>query len=259
MNQKLSLVILALAHVLCGLTTGFFAENGPPEILLAIYVGLFFSQTSLLGIWGGLATLGWPIRLVGVTIGLAYLGPQFCFSLGNWGSELLLLVFLSTVVVAGVMLVVRWFMARLERTAMATNSVSAEGLQFSIRHLMLLTFVIGCILGIGRWLQPYFQRADQLAFILTLSLCFVSVGVTSVWALLGRAHLILRSCVVLFIGLLTACIPTYSLEEGELWFWITMMIVEATVLLASLFVVRLCGFRLVRTSYGKTTGRPEVP
>ena len=217
MNHRLSFVILALAHILCGLTIGFFAEDDQNDILPAIYIGLFFSQTSLLGIWGGLATLGWPIRLVGVTMGMAYLGPQFCFSMGNWGPELLLLVFLSTVAVAGVMLVVRRFMARLERTAMAMISGSAEGLQFSIRHLMLLTFVIGCILGIGRWLQPYFQRADQLAFILTLSLCFVSVGVTSVWALLGRAHLILRSCVVLFIGLLTACIPTYFLGDGELW------------------------------------------
>ena len=90
-NRKLSLVFLALAHIFCGQAIGFFAESGRPEIISAIYIGLFFSQTSLLGIWGGFATIGWPMRLVGVTIGIAYLSLQFCFSLNEWDFELPLL------------------------------------------------------------------------------------------------------------------------------------------------------------------------
>jgi len=248
MNCTIRLAILAIVHVVCGLVLGYFAEDGPPNFFLAFYLGLFFSQTSLLGIWGGLANTAWPLRLAGVALGMTYLGPQMCFSLNEWGFEIFLLVFLTTVAVAGVMLVVRRFKARLARNAKGSLSTGLEGLQFSIRHLMLLTLVVACTLAIGKWLQPYFSSVQRMAYLLTISLCFVSVGVTSVWASLGRAHLLPRCGGVFSIGLLTASIPTYLFERGDVWFWTAMMITEVMVLLVSLLVVRRCGFRLVRVS-----------
>jgi len=149
-----------------------------PEILDPIYEGLIFGQIGLLGIWGGLATHGPSIRLVGVAIGLAYLTAQNCFSVNNWGLWSLLFVFLPTVTVAGVMLVIRRFVAKLERPATTTISPPAEGLQFSIRQMMLFTLVVGCLLGIVRWLQPDVRHLEISTLFATVLLCGVSIAVS---------------------------------------------------------------------------------
>jgi len=256
MNHKYIFTALLILHLLCGLICGYIAEDGPPMALLALYIGLFFSQTSLLGIWGGLAPYNWPIRLIVVTFGIAYLAPQFCFSLDEWDAEIFILVFLSTIVVAGVMLFVRKYFARLQRTSGAAISPNTEGLQFSIRHLMLLTLVISCTLAIGRLLQPHFRDVEQLTFILIISMCFVSVGLMSAWAMLGSHYVILRGFVVLVVSSMTAAIPAFLLGRGEPWLWTSMMFLEASFLLLSLFIVRQCGFRLVRISYEKMPSGP---
>lgn len=250
MNHKLTLIILVVVHVISGLIIGYFAEEGEGMVLLTGYIGLFFCQTSLLGIWGGLATYKWPIRLFGVIFGIAYLVPQLCFSLNDWDANVILLVILSTIVVAGVMLIVRRFFARLQRTSNAALSVSAEGLQFSIRHLMLLTLAISCTLAIGRLIQPHFQSGPQLAIVVVVGMCFVSVGLMSAWAMLGTRHVILRGIVVLVVSLVAALIPPLLwMGLSDLLRWTLMMTWEASFLLVSLYVVRRCGYRLVRLSY----------
>lgn len=81
------------------------------------------------------------------------------------------------------------------------------------------------------------------------SLCFASVGVASVWAMLGQPHLVFRSSVVLGITALTAAILSYFADQGDFeffWYRVAVMVVEAICLLGSLYVVRRNGFRLVR-------------
>jgi hypothetical protein len=231
---------------------GFFAFLRGPEIVDAIYEGLIFGQIGLLGIWGGLATYGQngqngrSIRLVGVAIGLVYLTAQSCLSVNNWELWSLVFVFLPTVTVAGVMLVIRRFVAKLERPITATISSPVEGLQFSIRQMLLFTLVVGCFLGIVRWLQPqvrYLERPTLFAIVLV---CCVSIAVTAVWATLGQGHPFRRGFAVSLYGLLMGCISYLATRNGALWYWIAIMMVEAIVLQASLLVVRQCGFRLVR-------------
>lgn len=154
------LIILAIAHVLCGLVLGYIAEDGPEPFWLAIYLGLLFSQTSLVGMWGGLARRRWQVRLGGVVVGVVYLWFQCCFSLARWGIEPLILVFVSTVAVAVVFLLLRQFLARLETLEETATASTAEGLHFTIRHLMLLTLAVACSLTLGRWPQPYLQDVD---------------------------------------------------------------------------------------------------
>lgn len=249
MNRNPSFVILSLVHLVCGWVLGFFAEDRPHSTLLAIYIGLFFSQTSLLGIWTGFAKFSWRFRLVGFVLGIGYLLPQFCFSLDDWDFNLYVLVILSASVVAGAMIFVRRFYATLDLNATQSYPIKAEGLQFSILHLMLLTGIVGCLLAIGQWLEPFFRASNQMALVLTIGLCFVSVGITSAWAMLGRDRTLIRSVIVLAISLLTSLIPAYCVDGGAFRFWGVIMTVEATVLLVSLFVVRRIGYRLVGLSY----------
>ncbi len=251
-KQKAAIAILVAVHVITGLVLGWFVEDGSATFVSALFIGLVFSQTSLLGFWGGLGMNRWPVRLLGVIVGTAYLGPMFGISIRELNFEMLFLVVLSTVAVAAVLLVVRRLVAQIQRSGELSITASQEGLQFSIRHLMLLTFVVACTLGIGRWLQPYFSGVIILAELATISLCFVSVGLASVWAMFGKSPPLIRSIVVLLIAASSGCIPAYSFNTSEYSFWISMMLAEAVFLLVSLWIVRLCGYRLVRLSRSHT-------
>ena len=196
---------------------------------------------------------GWqPIvgrsECLAVLLGFSYLSTQFCYSLIDWSIENVVIVGVSTIAMTCAMLVVRWFNARLRRLTDVEMSATTEGLQFSILHLMLLTFVVACMVFFGQWLQPRIPAARDFTSILALSLCFSAVGLTSVWTMLGQKYLLIRGSAVLFIGFLAASIPTYLTGGSDLWFWLTIMISESTFLLASLYVLRRCGFRLIRVS-----------
>ncbi len=241
------LLVLLGVHIVCGIGLGFFANvNGPVELGIIVFVGVLFSQTSLLGLWGGLAIVGLPVRFIGVTIGIAYLIPLYSLSASDWGFEVMLLIFFATAVVACVMLVVRWRWARLENITAETFAVQAEGLQFSIRHLMILTFVIACTLGAGRWLRPVFHGSAQWSELFVFGLCFVIVALISAWAMLGRSYVLLRTFVVLVICASMGGLLAFLLDREAYWTWILLLLTEASAILASLYVVRRAGYRLVR-------------
>ena len=79
-HRNLPLVALVAMHIIAALVLGWVAEDGQPTLPLAVYIGLTFSQTSLLGFWGGLGTSHWLLRLGGVALGIAFLVPTF-----DWG------------------------------------------------------------------------------------------------------------------------------------------------------------------------------
>ena len=59
---------------------GFVPRPGP-SLAAAVFVGIVFCQTSLLGIWGGLGMSSWWNRLLGVMVGMGYLGLLLDFCL----------------------------------------------------------------------------------------------------------------------------------------------------------------------------------
>ncbi len=185
-------------------------------------------------------------RFLGVTIGIAYLIPLYGLSASDWGFEVMLLIFFATTVVACVMLFVRWRWARLENITAETFAIQAEGLQFSIRHLMILTFVIACTLGAGRWLQPVFHGSTQWSQLFVFGLCFVIVALISAWAMLGRSYVILRTFVVLIMSALMGGLLSFLIDGAAYWTWVLLLLTEASAILASLYVVRRAEYRLVR-------------
>ena len=60
---------------------GDSGHNGPSDTLEAVFAGIVFSQVSLLGIWAGMASNPWYVRLAGAAIGNGYL----CVPLGLSG------------------------------------------------------------------------------------------------------------------------------------------------------------------------------
>jgi hypothetical protein len=78
-------------------------------------------------------------------------------------------------------------------------------------------------------------------------LLIVMIGVTSVWATLGRGYVVIRSIVVLSIGLVSFAsvflIHFYGLMLCAI------LLTHVVVTLTSLYIVRLCGYRVVRIAY----------
>ncbi len=247
-RRHLPLVIFVGVQFLCFIAAGIFLPD--PDENLFLY-GMFYSQNFLLGIWGGLSANKWFIRLVGVTLGIVglILIFHFCFEGGTIDEYLLVCILVSTTTI--VMRNIRGWLARLELTTESSRSENVEGLQFSIRHLMVLTLFVGCILTVGRWIQPYFSAGSSGTILIAVELCFLTVGVISVWATLGNGYVLLRSLIVLMISLFAAVALVYAVEGAvKNVIFCTLVGVMAIFTLASLYVVRRSGYRMVRISSG---------
>jgi len=146
--------------------------------------------------------------------------------------------------VAAVLLIVRCFRIRIVRQ---TVPVSAAGrLQFAIRDLMILTVVVACVTAFGKWLLTVEFTPFEPGHVALIYLPFVTIGLLSVWpALSARRPLLPCGIFVVIAGGVGMCFNAFGLPMGTA-FGVTMTSVEALSLVASLLVVRSCGYRLVR-------------
>jgi hypothetical protein len=118
-----------------------------------------------------------------------------------------------------------------------------------------LTFAAGVLIAVGRTLEPFYSAADDWSYVLTLAICFIAMGLTSVWAMLGRRHVAARCLVTFAIAMLVGMIPWWIDRDAELWLWIPIMLFQTACLLGSLGVVRILGWRLIRRRLATTDGR----
>ena len=258
-NTTLTFWCLALIHALSGWLAGWFSATSPGDVWEIVFIGLLFSQFVLLGIWGALAKYRLPTRLLGVAFGIAYFTTQNSFLNGGATSTNLIFVLIPTAVVAGIMHVVRKHIATLVYPGMAISVTNGKKRpQFSIRHLLLLTLCVSFLLATGKWLAPFLSDTQEpLIEVAFFGLLPSLVGTGSVWAMLCEGRVIIRSCAVLFIGvllvsgfgyLLFAYFFSFSIWYDLVLFFIQILFVEAISLLLSLYVVRQCGIRLVRSA-----------
>jgi hypothetical protein len=147
--------------------------------------------------------------------------------------------------------------ARFLRVVIGLDSslVASKGrIQFSIRHLMILTFVVACLTAISKWLHPHL-REDELLWILSAAGVFGLVGVLPVWFVLATRQPLRYSVGLVALG---ACVG-YCFTR----FW---QIIDASALTAataiqmmavcaSLLVVRSCGYRLMWLGPSRATDR----
>ena len=127
------------------------------------------SQTSLLGIWGSLGTSPWWKRLIGVVVGISYLVPVLGIGMDESVLITFILVVAVTSFVAIPLLIVRLFRIAIRLDDSPVASVGR--IQFSIRHLMILTFVIACLISIGKLVQTHALRTvrSSICFLITLA------------------------------------------------------------------------------------------
>jgi hypothetical protein len=264
-TRRWRITTLVAVHVF---TSGFIpfrneiSEAVGSTHLATLQVSLFHCQVGLLGIWGGLGTNRWPSRLLGVGAAITYLSSLIAISLRphfsgtgypeNSATLSDVVKIIVTVVVAPAMLValmsliVRRTIAQLRVDHEDAAVENAPRLQFSIRHLMLVTLLVSITMpvGIGIWRDLEFNR-DGLR---TGATIFILAWMTTWAALAKRAAYI---PIFLTLGFTTIVGLGIDYSKGNSGFpYATAAMVSTYVFsLASLLVVRGCGYRVVRIKY----------
>jgi len=230
-------------HLAVGLVLGGITRWWDPEYLVFALAGIAFAQASLLGIWGAFGSGSWVIRLIGVGVGVPYLGLVFGFAIDELEFEIVLMVAATAVSVAGPLLVARHFGA--EVTYDRTNDPMRPQTQFSIRQLMLLTVVVACLLTLGRWLRPGLVVHDAV-FVGVVAGTFAVIGVAAPWSLMGTGRMWATVPVLFGLAVAVAFAPPRLTPAEDTPLWATATLTEALTVALTLGVLRHRGYRLRR-------------
>lgn len=255
--------ILIAAHVACDLisvavSTTPWRVFGPAVVA---FVALLSSQVCLLGIWAALGTTRWPRRLAGVLLGLGIVVGVSVAAESHWRSDLgsfLLLVGITGAAAGAValfLLVLRAWSLRVARLEAGATVDVAEGLQFTIRDLLILTTVVAILLSLGkiiRWLGPGFSGLHiPLPELGVMILGVVSVALLTLWTGLGLGSPARRLFVLLPFCVATGLFIPYFQGYSPWWryvVWVSVTVGEAMLVVVSLWVVRVEGYRLIRSN-----------
>jgi hypothetical protein len=238
---------LSVGHVIVGVTTALvtqFVGHFSMEWGYA-FVGLIFGQSSLLGIWCGLGTSPWWVRTIGGMIGIGCLSLLLSLGVDEWDLTIPLVVAMAASVVVFVLLIVRGFRVVIHQ--MSQPIVTTTRVQFSIRHLMILTLVIACLVSIGRFLQPFLPHGDVWFRLLLFAVTGGVVGILPVWFVLATTRPVPYGVGVVAAGAFAG----YWIGQFDMFhegIWMTLTTSEALAVVVSLLIVRSCGYRLVRLS-----------
>ena len=152
---------------------------------------------------------------------------------------------IATLTLTGILWLIRIYTADLKHFSNGTTA-SREGLQFSIRGLMLFTLAVAVLITLAKQLRQLVDGPD--VWVITIwGICFVVANLAAIWAMLGLGKPLSRSTVVLTISLALGALFAYVIDEGsEAYLYImTIMALQTLFLLASLAFLRGEGYRFV--------------
>lgn len=255
-GEQLPIWLLLAAHVGLGPFFCIWAAieegNGfvlPSPLIIPLY-GFVLAQTLLLTFWTIFSSAAWWIRLTGLVVGSIYL--EFTIALGIQTPYYDLLPAMVAVGGTAVFGAIRWRCTSLRRFSQKTPQRGQEGVKFSIRGLMLFTFVVAVmIIGVREFRENVPGGVPELFEMFVWSLCILVTGVAATWVGLGLARPMLGNIGVSLLSAILGALFVYGIIQGGpfAYFYITLtMVLQAAVLIASLLVVRSCGYRLVRRS-----------
>jgi hypothetical protein len=249
-DKRLQLQFLALVHIVLGGVTGILApvELSTPfglgHISVVPFIASALCQAFLLSFWVAASHVPPWMRLAGLVAGAVYLEALVPSDLRR---EVMGISTITIVVTTATLLVVRWLGVRFRRQNDPGQSAvhEPEGLRFSIRGLMIFTAVVALICAVVRALEG---SRSPLLLIPVWAMCFVAVGLVSLWAVLGYSQPLRRGPVVFVLSPVLGAIVAFVAGVHQAgWVYILLiMLLYPAALLGSLLVVRSCGYRLVR-------------
>lgn len=243
--RNAAIPILVLVHIVAAAMSWFFSVDRP-AFSTAIFFGVLFCQASLVGIWSGLGMTHWALRMMGLTGGTVCLAFELGTAIDHLDVEIFVIVAVPSVLVASVTWVVRLAKGNMRRVGRGQMEDNQEALQFSIRHLMILTFLVACLLAVGKILTPRVVGMGNGMEVALLGLCYAAVALTSVWAMLGSGRPVMRGIFVFLIAVPAGYGGGYLIDgPADSLFWLSTTVIQAALLVGSLYAVRLAGYRFV--------------
>ena len=225
------LQILAVAHLALVVVTGVFA---PVElhtlfefkhILTVPFFASAFSLLFLLSLWGAASQdMLWK-RLAGLVTGVLYLEAFLSGRAANFRREVQGIWTITMFVIMGPLLVLRRFGVIVKRQDDLSQPARPEpkGPRFSIRGMMIVTAAVALLCVEARDLQAF----GVLRFLLKLviAMCFVAVGLLSLWAALGEASPLRRAPAVLVLSaVLGAYLAMFAHPVGRVYILLIMVL-----------------------------------
>jgi hypothetical protein len=239
---------LVVAHVVVGFVAALLKRSFGSDLgwAMVAYGGINCGQICLLGIWSGLRTTGHWKRLAGAVLGVVVL--YLSLGLANGELDIVPLVFLVVAVafVATPFLIARYI--GIVISADSSPTTKAIRIQFAIRHLLILTFVVACVFSFGRVAQS-FPSPQRLAIyvVICYAVMFTVVGVVPAWFIFATKWPVPYGIALVAISACSGYCLGQIIDTPEDRFPVLAVVTAAAlVVVVSLFVVRLCGYRLVR-------------
>ena len=233
--------------------------------LLWAACAVWLGQLMLLGFWAGMGTSKPVHRAFGTLFGVAYVGiwpivgqvlspyaqtPSIggvLFDLGSKG--------MMVVLVAGVFLLFRRTGTELRHVADAADAGPPGRFQYSILHVLLIISVAAVVLGLVQSARGPGQTTPHAWRIVgRQALLFVSMLVNffcAAWAVLGPGRTRLGVSLVLLVAALLGMALSLgaNMDRGPRWLLVSFILIfllATVIVIASLLVVRSCGYRLIR-------------
>ena len=254
-------VIVVLLQIGFVSLLGFGVEDGPPNVRLAMFLGVLFGQAALLGFAAGIVLLTLPQRCGLVLIGVGYLSLQLVLSLED--TPALVALCLASLIPLNALTV---FPGRSRWRALCGLPASPQPSQFQLWHLFLLTTAVAASIVLVRGL-PAGQVGWRLwSFVVVLTLNSWIPLLAS--RLLGSSGSLRYLAVAFGATLLGWLFTTWGgfLDSG---LWIGLLVVQATYILVNLqlsrWLIGMSSFTippsrlLLPTPHGTTERIPDDP
>ena len=231
------------------LITLFIYDGTSPTVLGTIHIGLSLASTVFAACWFCIAT-HWkriPVALfVFFGLGLIFGYTEFHF---DW-FLFLLPFFVALPVLLTIELTKLFCSGRFARLEANNTDNYREGIQFGIRHLVLLTTAVAIMCGLWNALAPLaddvWNSAGGIFQILALIGGTISLyTLLSVWSLLGRWK-IWRFGTMLLLGSVAIASTVWLAASGSRGFWIAMFVICWIALIILLTLLRIEGYRFVK-------------
>jgi hypothetical protein len=251
-RRRWGFVWLIIIHVVLGImgvlatryaSPSFDSRYDPSQLVAGVFIGLVFSQTSLLGIWGSLGNSLWWKRVIGISVGVSYLGLLLGNGVDEIDSSIFILVAVATSFVAMPLFIARSLRVALRRELALLQPVPR--VQFSIRYLLILMIVVACVISLGKLIRYHLDDGDIFTRLISLALTCGVVGMLPVWLVFAAKRPIPYSIGLVIVGACAGYYLALALSDGVA-IWATAMVTEAVSVVVSLLVVRSWGYRLVR-------------
>jgi hypothetical protein len=307
LRKNRALRCLVLAHLFVATALWWWEERAhslalPPAAFLAAFLG----QVGLLGVWAALAPVRWPWRVIGAGAGTLIWSKTYAYRwwggdfraddwfrdlkwairdsfdprvwLNNWHFRMEPLAAMIVLGVAAALVAVCRRKAHLRKCDPATLGPPLAERHFSLRHLLLLVFVLSLAMSFAvsfhdfthmntvPWEHPQLVVAYSAETMFLATYCTVVVTLAAVWAALRPGPIAPRlgalACLATMLGVAFAYGFTSSFYRQHLpencGFMALAFVLQAAVVAGTLVVVRRLGFRLVREESNSLTPAAHV-